>query len=319
MRAQPRTCAPRHTPERPARPSRVCDPDHGTGPAPGESERSAHRGADRQLGGRVDAGHRRTATSARATTAAMPWLPPCSTSTTSATRFVHRSTATVPPELEDRRAGPARQLPRVRHHDHGGDMTMTTTTRPVHRLGHRLRPHRRGLGRRPVPDLGRAPRAAARSPTPTATAACGCPSPTRTSPRSPTTPSTSRPAASWSASPARRRDCRRRSGIAPPITSRPALPPWRAAPAAARRSRRKQIDRARAVHPATAASELLDETDGPAGRRRRRRGVRPAHPGAGDRPHARLPRARTPTASAASSTTCSKASHSRRRSARPRS
>ena len=50
------------------------------------------------------------------------------------------------------------------------------------RLGHRLRPHRRRVGGRPVPDLGRAAASAARSPTPTATAACGCRPATRTSP-----------------------------------------------------------------------------------------------------------------------------------------
>ena len=40
------------------------------------------------------------------------------------------------------------------------DLRWATDDHPVVRLGHRLRPHRRRLRRRPVPDLGRAPRAA---------------------------------------------------------------------------------------------------------------------------------------------------------------
>ena len=140
----------------------------------------------------------------------------------------------------------------------------------------------------------------ARSPTPTATAACGCRPATRTSPPSPTTPSTSRRAASSSASSAPPIELAP-EGIAPPISSDPPfhhdarrmlLPVF--SPQA--------IDK---LEPSTRAycHELLDAARRP-GRRRRRRRVRPAHPGAGDRQHARparggrrpVPRVRAPRA-----------------------
>ena len=118
-------------------------------------------------------------------------------------------------------------------------------------LGHRLGSPRSALGRGPVPDLGRDARASARSPTPTASWASICRRATRTCARSPTTRSTSPPAA-WSCARRRRRACRPRPSPPTRREHRPArmvlLPPF--TPDAMK----KLEPRARAI-----ANELIDK------------------------------------------------------------
>ena len=171
------------------------------------------------------------------------------------------------------------------------------------RLGHRLRPHRRRVGRRPVPDLGRPARRAARSPTPTATAASGCRPATRTSSAIAydTEHFSSRGVVVSRGQAAGRAADRGRAAD----LVRPAVPPRRP-PAAAAGLRAAGHRRRWSRSPGSYCHDLLD-----ADRRRRRRvdaAVDYAQhiPVARHRPHARASRPRTPTCSAASSTTSSR-------------
>ena len=142
--------------------------------------------------------------------AATPRPRRCSNPTTSATAS---SAATAPcPRARGRR--PAWRSPtarRERSRIEESTVTPTTDSRPigsatatwaqgitneiiegpVGRLGHRLRPRRRGVGRRPVPDLRDLRRALPDRPHRPLRRRAGCRPATRTSRRSPTTPSAS--------------------------------------------------------------------------------------------------------------------------------
>ena len=194
--------------------------------------------------------------SARATTAATRSRPSCSTSTTSATP-TSSATASVPRRAGGQGAPGRGQLPRVRHRDRRRE-AMSSASPAGHRLGHRLRPHRSGLGRRPVPDLGRAARQRARSPTPTATAAPGCRCATRTSPpiAYDTEHFTSRSVVVSEVRPGRRTTSRRRSAWR--RRSRPTRrsTPWPAGCCCPRSRPRRSRRSSRS--PATLCRELLD-------------------------------------------------------------
>ena len=154
---------------------------------------------------------------------------------------------------------------------------------PVDGLGDRLRPHRRAVGGRPVPDLGRAAREV---------------------PGRPQRPLRRRVVADPARGhlrhrlrhrelhvPQRRRDRVQATG---PVTAgrraadlvRPAVPP-RCPPAHPPAAFPEGGRRIRGVDPRLL--RRADRRHGRQGSRRRRRRVRPAHPGAGDLEDARLP------------------------------
>ena len=169
---------------------------------------------------------------------------------------------------------------------------------PGQGLGHRLRSSRSALGQRPVPDLGRAAAASARSPTPTASWASTCRPATRTCARSPTTPSISPRAAWWCA----RRRRRAMPGAAHHLRPAGAPPGAHGAAAAvhARRHRRSS-SRGRAA--------ICQRADRQVHRPRQlRRGgrVRAGDPGARHRPHAGPARGATAISTASGSTRSSR-------------
>ena len=151
---RPRTCAPPRTPDRPA-PGPRCDPDHGAAaPIPGvERVTTSHRSTSsleaRSMRVTVDSdkcqGHNRCYALA----------PDVFDVDDLGFAFV-KIEGDAAARAGGRRPRRRRQLPRVRDHDRRSEPMSTPPAR--HRLGHRLRPHRPGLGQRPVPDLGRAPR-----------------------------------------------------------------------------------------------------------------------------------------------------------------